>query len=107
MPTWGWVAAALLVGILLGWFFGFIHRLKFKININAIPPSAGGLSANRSFFSAKFTRVLNLKCKCGAEYKFREDAIPGREHEPFPAGGTFTCPQCGNVTDLKQIENLV
>jgi hypothetical protein len=53
------------------------------------------------------SRILEVKCQCGAIYKFGEGAAAWSfDFKPFPKGDTFTCPTCGRNINIQDARNL-
>lgn len=104
------VLFAFVAGIAVGWFFGTARiRLGGSMRVSTAPPEATpGICTNWSgeaVKSASKARTMELRCKCGSVWKFRDPPEPG--FEPFPVGDSFSCPKCGFATDLRRIRKLV
>jgi hypothetical protein len=83
------------VGFAAGWIVG-----RFQARGAASPSDV-------SFVRSKTIRTMDLKCQCGATFRFRETsgrADPGSQ--PFPTGDSFTCPKCGKTIDLTEERRL-
>jgi len=94
------------VGFVAGWLLGRIH-MKGTFNISLQKP--GVTSGSRPAFAvAKTVQTLNLKCQCGATWKFHETSgHPDEGSQPMPAGDAFTCPSCGRSIDLRELHKLM
>jgi hypothetical protein len=101
--SWLAVAGIFAVGVLVGWLIATLRLLRtFQISVTR----GSGDSPPKLAF-AKTERLLELKCECGSQWKFREgpgDMPPG--FRPFPVGASFVCPNCGRSTDLTQVRKL-
>jgi hypothetical protein len=105
------VVIAFVAGIAVGWLLAMRVKglIRGSINVSTVP--SGTATAMRTSWSGeavKLTskaRTMELSCKCGSTWKFREPQEPG--FEPFSTGDTFSCPNCGNVTDMQKVRNLV
>lgn len=105
IPTIGLVLV-FLVGLAAGWFLGRVH-LQTRFNISFQKP--GQASASSPVFAvAKTVQTLNLKCQCGATWRFHETSGHADQgSQPMPTGDSFTCPNCGRSIDLRQFHKLL
>lgn len=94
-----------LGGLAVGWFLGRV-RLQTKFNISFQKP--GQASASSPVFAvAKTVQTLNLKCQCGATWRFHETSGHADQgSQPMPTGDSFTCPKCGRNIDLRELHKI-
>jgi hypothetical protein len=54
------------------------------------------------------TETLNLKCRCGAAWRFHQTSGHAAQGtQPMPSGDVFTCPNCGRSIDLREVRKDV
>lgn len=106
------VVIAFVAGMAVGWLLATTRskgRVSGSMDVSSVPPgTATGIRTSWSGEALKATskaRTMELRCKCGSTWKFREPLELG--FEPFPAGDTFSCRNCGHVTDLERVRKLV
>jgi hypothetical protein len=93
-------AIAFFAGIAVGWLLATV-RVKGRIQVSLAPPGTG--TPARLNITTK-TRKMEIKCGCGSLMKFRDPVEPG--YQPYPTGGSVTCPDCGRTKDLTEIRKL-
>ena len=107
----GLTAPTLLVVLVVVFLVGFyVGRKTSNVRVSTSvdlerSPAEGGPSR---LVVKKVVRKMEIKCKCGAIYKFSGGAgplLPG--YEPLPTGDSFTCPNCGNQNDLTAARDLM
>lgn len=98
----------LVVVFLVGFFVGRrTSNIKVSASVDLEPsPALGGTP--RLSVQTKVIRKMEIKCKCGAIYKFAGGAGPLLSGcEPMPTGDSFICPKCGNQNDLTAARDLL
>jgi hypothetical protein len=101
MPSSPLFVIVFVAGIAVGYLLATLRRTR-TIRLSSLPSGVdSGAGGKRRLIK---TRTMELKCKCGALWKFRDPAEPG--YEPFPSGDSFTCPGCGKIKDLREIHKL-
>lgn len=97
------LVAVFLVGFLVG---RKTSNIKVSASVDlANSPSQGSPSR---LVVTKVVRKMEIKCKCGAIYKFAGGAGPlPSGYEPMPTGDSFVCPKCGNQNDLTAARDLL
>lgn len=101
--TLPWIAvlAIFLAGALVGWFAS--GKLSARVSVGVRPGLTGDPGRTGIHFQTTRTRMIVLKCQCGAIWRFREGIGPlPPSTEPFPTGDSYICKQCGRSIDLKQ-----
>lgn len=94
------------VGFVAGWLLGRV-RLQGSFKISFQKPDATSGSSPLLPVS-KTVQTLNLKCQCGATWRFHETSgHPDQGSQPMPTGDTFTCPSCGRSIDLHELHKSV
>ncbi len=94
-----------LLGCVVGWLISRVRgRLQFGVNFTDVQEKPGRLA----FRSTQKFRTMQIRCKCGAVWKFQDN--PGTSDPgtlPMLQGDSFVCPKCGAVADLAQIRSLM
>ena len=102
--SWRALVGIFAAGFVTGWLAAKT-RLRGSLGVSFSPAETSQMGA--SFVKTKTVRTLELKCQCGAVFKFREaGGLLPSGFQPFPAGDSFTCPNCGKVTDLNQLRKI-
>jgi hypothetical protein len=95
MSWWG-LLAILLAGCFVGWLLANV-RITGALKISM----ARG-EARTGKFEIRTVRIMQLRCQCGAVWKFRDGAAHSDPaYLPYPKGQSFTCPACGRAASLK------
>ena len=103
VPIWLWVLGAYVGGCFTGW----VLASKSKPSEYELMPSANESTRPSRTIRRVRSKVLEVRCKCGATHKFAEGAAAlGPDFKPFPQGDTFTCPDCGRDFNLQEARKL-
>lgn len=101
--SWFELLGIIAVSIFAGWMVSRLPLLRMvRISFtNGVGNSSSGVVIQKK------QRILQLKCKCGSEWRFRDGSGPNPPgFESFPAGNSFVCPNCGTSIDLSQERKL-
>lgn len=102
--TWWGVVGIIGAGFLVGWFVAN-SRSQDSANPQSWSPASPEI---RTPTRPRSERILQVKCQCGAIWKFHDSSrgsAPGEQ--PLPTGDSYTCPQCGKTIDLAQARKLM
>ena|GEM_PF-3912548 len=96
--------AAFVGGCVVGWFLAIIVG---RSATQAALSTSGGGGASSAIKRVR-ARVLEVKCQCGAIYKFRE-GLPAADpsFKPYPKEDCLTCSVCGRSINLLEARKLI
>ena len=103
--TWLGFIGAFIAGFLVGWLTATV-RLRGKVQLTLSPVDTPSLG-NKSLVIKKVVGLMELKCNCGAAWKFYDASYPSAPGSLlYHWEDSYTCPNCGKATDIREIRKI-